>query len=62
MYIMEEQLEFKWVQVLEQLKVFDAELGEIKHNIENTLKEKKLKDLDKIQQRSFDLRLSYIIN
>ena len=60
-YANEEKLVLKWSQTLEQLKVFDDELNEIKDQLKSTLKDGKLKDLDKIEQRSFDLKLKMII-
>ena len=59
-YVNEEKLVLKWSQTLEQLKVFDDELIEIKDQLKNTLKDVKLKDLDKIEQRSFDLKFKQI--
>ena len=60
-YANEEKLALKWSQTLEQLKMFDDELNEIKDQLKSTLKDGKLKDLDKIEQRSFDLKLKMII-
>ena len=59
-YAKEEKLVLKWSQTLEQLKVFDNELNEIKDQLKNTLKDGKLKDLDKIEQRSFTLKFKQI--
>ena len=59
-YAKDEKLVLKWSQTLEQLKVFDDELIEIKDQIKNTLKDGKLKDLDKIEQRSFTLKVKQI--
>ena len=59
-YAKEEKLVLKWSQTLEQLKVFDDELNEIKDQLKNTLKDAKLKDIDKIEQRSFDLKFKQI--
>ena len=59
-YAKEEKLALKWSQTLEQLKVFDDELIEIKEQLKNTLKDGKLKDLDKIEQRSFTLKFKQI--
>ena len=59
-YAKEEKLVLKWSQTLEQLKVFDDELNEIKDQLKNTLKDGKLKDLDKIEQRSFTLKFKQI--
>ena len=59
-YAKEEKLVLKWSQTLEQLKVFDDELIEIKDQLKNTLKDRKLKDIDKIEQRSFDLKFKQI--
>ena len=59
-YSKEEKLVLKWSQILEQLKVFDDELIEIKDQLKNTLKDGKLKDLDKIEQRSFTLKFKQI--
>ena len=60
-YAKEEKLVLKWSQILEQLKVFDDELNEIKDQLKKTLKDGKLKDLDKIEQKSFTLKLKMII-
>ena len=59
-YANEEKLVFKWSQTLEQLKVLDDELNEIKDHLKSTLKDGKLKDLDKIEQRSFTLKFKII--
>ena len=59
-YTKEEKLVLKWSQTLEQLKVFDDEFIEIKEQLKNTLKDGKLKDLDKIEQRSFTLKFKQI--
>ena len=59
-YAKEEKLVLKWSQTLEQLKVFDDELIEIKDQLKSTVKDGKLKDLDKIEQRSFDLKFKQI--
>ena len=59
-YAKEEKLVLKWSQTLEQLKVFDDELNEIKDQLKNTLKDGNLKDLDKIEQRSFALKFKII--
>ena len=59
-YAKEEKLVLKWSQTLEQLKVFDDELIEIKDQLNNTLKDGKLKDLDKLEQRSFTLKFKQI--
>ena len=61
-YAKEEKLVLKWSQTLEQLKVFDDELIEIKDQLKNTLKDEKLKDLDKIEQRSFTLKFKITYN
>ena len=55
-YIKKEQLECKWRKTLEELKIFDDELKEIKEELDNMFKTQRLKDLDKIQQRSIDLK------
>ena len=55
-YAKDEKLVLKWGQTLEQLKVFDDELIEIKEQLNNTLKDGKLKDIDKIEQRSFTFK------
>ena len=55
-YAKDEKLVLKWSQTLEQLKVFDDELIEIKDQLKKTLKDGKLNDLDKIEQRSFALK------
>ena len=60
-YAKEEKLTIKWSQTLEQLKVFDDELIEIKDQLKSTLKDGKLKDLDKIEQRSFTLKFKILI-
>ena len=60
-YVKEEKLTIKWSSTLEQLNVFYDELIEIKNFLENTLKDGELKDLDKIEQRSFDLKLKMIV-
>ena len=60
-YAKEEKLVLKWSQTLEQLKVFDDELVEIKDQLNNTLKDGKLKDLDKIEQRSFTLKFKVLL-
>ena len=59
-YAKDEKLVLKWSQTLEQLKVFDDELIEIKDKLKNTLKDGNLKDLDKIEQRSFTLKFKQI--
>ena len=59
-YAKEEKLTIKWSQTLEQLKVFDDELIEIKDLLKNTLKDGNLKDIDKIEQRSFALKFKTI--
>ena len=59
-YAKDEKLVLKWSQTLEQLKVFDDELNEIKDQLKNTLKDVNLKDLDKIEQRSFALKFKII--
>ena len=59
-YTKEEKLVLKWSQTLEQLKVFDDEFIEIKEQLKNTLKDGNLKDLDKIEQRSFTLKFKTI--
>ena len=59
-YAKDEKLALKWSQTLEQLKVFDDELIEIKDQLKNTLKDGKLKDLDKIEQKSFTLKFKQI--
>ena len=59
-YAKEEKLVLKWSQTLEQLKVFDDELIEIKDQLNNTLKDGKLKDIDKLEQRSFTLKFKII--
>ena len=61
-YAKDEKLVLKWSQTLEQLKVFDDELIEIKDQLKNTLKDENLKDLDKIEQRSFTLKFKIINN
>ena len=61
-YAKEEKLALKWSQTLEQLKVFDDELIEVKDQLNNTLKDGKLKDLDKIEQRSFTLKFKITYN
>ena len=59
-YTKEEKLALKWSQTLEQLKIFDDELVEIKDQLKDTLKDGKLNDLDKIEQRSFTLKFKQI--
>ena len=59
-YANEEKLVLKWSQILEQLKVFDDELIEIKEQLKKTLKDGNLKDIDKIEQRSFALKFKII--
>ena len=59
-YANEEKLVLKWSQILEQLKVFDDELIEIKEQLKKTLKDGNLKDIDKIEQRSFNLKFKII--
>ena len=59
-YANEEKLTIKWSQTLEQLKVFDDELIEIKEQLKSILKDGKLKDIDKIEQRSFTLKFKII--
>ena len=59
-YAKEEKLVLKWSQTLEQLNVFDDELIEIKDQLKSILKNGKLNDLDKIEQRSFDLKFKII--
>ena len=60
-YVKEEELELKWKETLEQIKILDEHLKEIKKELEDTLKAGKLKDLDKVEQRSFDLKLKYLL-
>ena len=60
-YSKEEKLVLKWSQTLEQLKVFDDELIVIKDQLKNTLKDGKLKDLDKLEQRSFTFKFKILI-
>ena len=60
-YANNEKLVLIWSQTLEQLKVFDDELIEIKEQLKSTLKDRKLKDLDKIEQRSFNLKFKILI-
>ena len=59
-YANNEKLVLKWSQTLEQLKVFDDELIEIKEQLKNTFKDGKLKDLDKIEQKSFTVKFKQI--
>ena len=59
-YANEEKLVLKWSQTLEQLKVLDDELIGIKDQLNNALKDGNLKDLDKIEQRSFTLKFKQI--
>ena len=59
-YSKEEKLTLKWNQTLEQLKVFDDELIEVKDQLNNALKDGNLKDLDKLEQRSFTLKFKQI--
>ena len=59
-YAKEEKLVLKWSQTLEQLKVLDEELIEIKDQLKSILKDGKLNDLDKIEQRSFTLKFKQI--
>ena len=56
-YVISEQLEVKWKQSLEQMMELDSQLKEIKGELESTLRLGKLKDLDKIEQRSLELKL-----
>ena len=60
-YSKEEKLVLKWSQTLKQMKVFDDELIVIKDQLKNTLKDGKLKDLDKLEQRSFTFKLKILI-
>ena len=60
-YTKEEKLVLKWSQTLEQLKMFDDELIEVKDQLNNTLKDGKLKDLDKLEQRSFTFKFKILI-
>ena len=55
-YTNEEQLESKWKQTLEQLKIFLNELKGIKDDFINALKTESFKDLEKIQLRTIDLK------
>ena len=55
-YVKEEELELKWKETLEQIKILDEHLKGIRKELEDTLKAGKLKDLDKVEQRSFDLK------
>ena len=60
-YAKDEKLLLKWSQTLEQLKMFDDELIEIKDQLKSILKDGKLKDIDKIEQRSFYLKFKILI-
>ena len=60
-YAKDEKLLLKWSQTLEQLKMFDDELIEIKDQLKSILKDGKLKDIDKIEQRSFALKFKILI-
>ena len=61
-YSKEQQLEFKWKDSLEQLKVFSDQFKEIKEEFEGIIKARKLKNLDQIEQRSYDLKFNLILN
>ena len=60
-YSKEQQLEFKWKDSLEQLKVFSDQLKEIKEEFESVIKARKLKNLDQIEQRSYYLKFNLIL-
>ena len=60
-YVKEEELELKWKETLEQIKILDEHLKGIKKELEDTLKAGKLKDLDKVEQRSFDLKFTLFV-
>ena len=60
-YVKEEELELKWKETLEQIKILDEHLKGIRKELEDTLKAGKLKDLDKVEQKSFDLKFKLFI-
>ena len=61
-YSNEQQLELKWKDSLEQLKVFSDQFKEIKDEFEGIIKTRKLKNLDQIEQRSYNLKFNLILN
>ena len=60
-YVKEEELELKWKETLEQIKILDEHLKGIRKELEDTLKAGKLKDLDKVEQKSFDLKFKLFV-
>ena len=56
-YTEKEQLNLKWIQALEVLKIFEDKLSIINEELEDVLKTRELKSLSKIEQRSLDLKL-----
>ena len=60
-YAKEEELELKWKETLEQIKILDEHLKGIRKELEDTFKAGKLKDLDKVEQKSFDLKFKLFV-
>ena len=56
-YINQEQLDVKWRNLLEELKMFEIGVANIEKEMENILKTRKYKDLLQIQQKSDDIKL-----
>ena len=59
-YAKEEQLELKWKNTLDQLKGFDEEIERIKVELESSLREGKLKELSKLEEKSLNLKLNLL--
>ena len=55
-YVKEEKLELKWKQILDKMKILDDKYEEIKICFKNTLRDNKLNELSKIEQRSYNLK------
>ena len=59
-YIVDVHLEIKWSLILGQQRVLSDELDRTNNELNNILKDNKLKDLSKIQQRTSDLKSKII--
>ena len=55
-YAKDQKLELTWAHMLEQLKVLDVKIADVEKELEDILKTEKLKDLNQVQQRSFDVK------
>ena len=62
-YAKSHKLELTWTHMLEQLKVLDDQIAEVEKELEDIHKSGNLKNLNEVQQRSFDVKLTiYKIN